>query len=307
MRRIVWINVACAGVLALVSCAHTPPPELVNARMAYQRASQGPAASVVPAELHKAANALGQADQMFADQPDSQRTRDLAYVAERKAQTAEALAQVQLSVDAKKRAERDFMGQQGRMAQQTQRDLSQAKAQLQQTERARQLEAQQTDQERQARLSAEKKAADATQKTEEALGKLASVKQEARGMVISLSGSVLFPSGQTILLPEAQQRLNQVAEALLQLPDRILVIEGHTDARGNDSYNFELSQQRAEAVRNYLIERGYPGEKIQVLGLGKSRPIADNATAEGRANNRRVEIVVKGKSATTATRPHDNL
>jgi outer membrane protein OmpA-like peptidoglycan-associated protein len=307
MRRIVLIHVVCTGALALVTCAHAPPPELESARQAYERASRGPAARAVPAELHKARASLAQAEELFSQEPDSQRARDVAYVAERKSQTAEALAQVQLSAEAKKRADRDYQSQQTKMAQQTRRELSQTRVQLQQTEQARQQEAQLTEQERQARVQAERKAADAAQKTEEALSKLASVKQESRGMVITLSGSVLFASNQAVLLPEAQQRLNQVAEALLQSPDRPLVIEGHTDARGSDSRNFELSQQRAEAVRSYLIGRGYQAEKIQALGIGKSRPVADNATAEGRANNRRVEIVVSEKGASYSTRPHDTM
>ena len=136
--------------------------------------------------------------------------------------------------------------------------------------------------------AAEKKAADA----QAALAKLAAVKEEARGLVITLSGSVLFASGKSALLPAAQDRLNQVADALLATKERKLVVEGHTDAQGSNSSNQVLSQKRADAVRSYLISRGYPGDLIQAQGIGEDRPIADNANAEGRANNRRVEIVV---------------
>jgi outer membrane protein OmpA-like peptidoglycan-associated protein len=111
--------------------------------------------------------------------------------------------------------------------------------------------------------------------------------------VITLSGSVLFASNQSKLLPSAQSRLNQVADALMETKSRKLNVEGHTDSKGTASYNESLSQSRAESVRTYLISRGYPAEKIQAHGIGKDRPIADNASAEGRANNRRVEIVVE--------------
>src|SRR5512140_3072014 len=84
------VAIACAGLLA--SCAATlPPEELVSARQAYQQASAGQAAQLVPAELHKAQEALATAEKAFQDEPKSVRTRDLAYVADRKAKTAEAL------------------------------------------------------------------------------------------------------------------------------------------------------------------------------------------------------------------------
>jgi len=304
MRR---IGMLLTGVFCLAGCAHTPPTELVSARQTYQRVSAGPAARVVPADLHKAKTALYKAEQVFSDNPDDESVRDLAYVAERKAQTAEAIAQFQLDAQAKARAERELSNQQAKAAQATKRELTQTRAQLMQSEQARAQEAHQTEQERQARLAAESKAEQADQQAKDALSKLASVKEEDRGMVITLSGSVLFASNQAILLPEAQQRLNQVAEALLTTKERTLTIEGHTDSKGSDGRNLELSRQRAEAVRDYLVSRGYPADKILANGLGKVRPVADNATADGRANNRRVEIIVEGKGRAYSSRPHDNM
>ena len=111
-------------------------------------------------------------------------------------------------------------------------------------------------------------------------------------MVITLSGSVLFASNRATLLPEARTRLDQVAEVLLTTRERHLTVEGHTDSQGSVNFNLDLSQRRADAVRSYLVERGYQGDLIQAHGLGKGNPIADNASAEGRANNRRVEIII---------------
>jgi len=94
-------------------------------------------------------------------------------------------------------------------------------------------------------------------------------------------------------LPAARTRLDQVADVLLTTPERNLTVEGHTDSQGSDSYNLDLSQRRADEVRNHLVQRGYQADRIKALGLGEGTPIADNASPEGRANNRRVEIVIE--------------
>jgi len=122
---------------------------------------------------------------------------------------------------------------------------------------------------------------------------VANVTEEARGTVITLSGSVLFASGQATLLPIAQERLDQVARMLLDNPGRSIRIEGHTDSRGSAARNQELSRLRAESVRQYLISRSVPADLVRAEGIGSARPVADNRTAEGRANNRRVEIIVE--------------
>jgi outer membrane protein OmpA-like peptidoglycan-associated protein len=144
------------------------------------------------------------------------------------------------------------------------------------------------------RREAEAKAAAATEK----LKQLADVKQDERGTVITLSGSVLFASDETVLLPAAQRRLEQVAKALKEgNPDAQIVVEGHTDSRGSESYNLDLSARRAQAVRRFLVSQGVDESRIRAEGLGFTQPVADNKTAEGRANNRRVEIVVQPPSA----------
>ena len=112
-------------------------------------------------------------------------------------------------------------------------------------------------------------------------------------MVITLSGSVLFASAKWELLPAAQIKLNDVANALIKEdPLSKIVVEGHTDSQGGAAYNQNLSQQRAQAVRNYLVTRGIAQDRISAQGFGPSRSIAENGSPEGRANNRRVDIVV---------------
>ena len=270
----------CAGLLA--GCAASvPPTELVNARQAYQHATTGQAALLVPAELHKAQEALAIAEKSFLDEPQSFRTRDLAYVADRKAKMAEALATIAAGNATTAKANKDYQATQTEIVNNTKEDLAAS-------ERSGVLKAQQLAAEQQVRIDAEKRAADAQAE----LARLAAVKEEARGLVITLSGSVLFASSKSELLPAAQSRLNQVAEALMATKERKLTVEGHTDSQGSSSYNQVLSQQRADAVRSYIISRGYPAEMIQAQGIGKDRPVADNGNPEGRANNRRVEIIV---------------
>jgi outer membrane protein OmpA-like peptidoglycan-associated protein len=119
------------------------------------------------------------------------------------------------------------------------------------------------------------------------------VVEERQRVVITLSGSVLFAIGKSELLPDAHARLNDAVNALLRTKDKVLLIEGHTDSTGSSILNKELSLRRANAVRSYLISHGYPADLIETRGVGPDSPIASNRTPEGRANNRRVEIVVK--------------
>jgi len=292
-----FLVIICAGLLAGCS-ASMPPAELVSARQAYQHAADGQAATLVPAELHKAEVALATAEQSFKNDPQSYTTRDLSYVADRKAKLAEALATTVAGNASATRANNEYQATQTEIMIKTQKDLAvqtentkNANESLAVSERNSSLKSDQIAAEQKGRMEAESLATSARAD----LAKLAAVKEEARGLVITLSGSVLFASDKSELLPEAQTRLNQVVAALLETKERSLIIEGHTDSQGSSSYNMELSQHRADAVRSYIVSRGYNGDLIQAHGIGKDRPIADNGNAEGRANNRRVEIIVAPK------------
>jgi len=115
--------------------------------------------------------------------------------------------------------------------------------------------------------------------------------RDARGQVMTLSGDA-FASGSAALRPEARAGLSKIVEFVRAAGSGRVQIEGHTDDRGSANLNQSLSQQRAEAVRKALIDEGIDGGRLVAIGLGKDRPVADNASAEGRARNRRVEIVV---------------
>ena len=299
-------------LLCAAACAHAAPKELVDARAAWRHASAGPTEALAPADLHKASVALDQAERAFRDEPTAQRTSDLAYVAERKAQLAEASALLIQHNRNKAAAEEAFSARQARDQRETKEQLLRAQENLVVGGRQHERDTDKLNLERVARIDAELKAASAEQKTASAeqkssdaeaksaelegrLTQLAAFKAEERGLVLTLSGSVLFTSDQATLLPAAESRLDQIAEALLSSGERSLLVEGYTDARGQDAHNLALSQRRADSVRSYIVSRGYPGERIRASGEGKRRPIASNGSAEGRANNRRVEIIILPK------------
>lgn len=284
--KISTIAVVSSFLAATACAASTPTPELVSARQAYDRARTDPTSALVPASVLSAKQSLDKAEAVHDKDPQSDAERSYAYVAQRRAELALALGEnarakqqadaaaaqysdlqdkLRTSAVAKLGAERSQVNQLGSQLAQTQAGLSAAEARA-----ARAMES---------------------------LNKIAQVKEEARGMVITLSGQVLFVTGKSELLPSARDQLDQVAAALKdQAEMKPMVVEGYTDSVGSDATNQKLSKDRAEAVRAYLVSKGVPSEKITAVGKGEANPVASNDTPEGRANNRRVEIVVAGGS-----------
>ncbi len=284
MRIQSFAPLAVTAMAVVVGCgSNLPPKELVDARAQYQSASKGPAAQQSPAELHVAKQSLDVAERSFNDDGDSPATKDFSYIAIRKAQLADASARAGLAIKEREAADRE--------AQQVQASqLTDARNQLNSTKNNLAKTQDQLAREKAAREAAEKAAALAMAD----LNRLAAVKQETRGMVITLSGGVLFASNESTLLPAAILKLNEVADALIKgNPDANMTIEGHTDSQGQRQYNMDLGQKRADAVKAQLVARGVAADRIKSVGVGPDRPIADNKSAEGRANNRRVEIIVE--------------
>ncbi len=116
----------------------------------------------------------------------------------------------------------------------------------------------------------------------------------ARGLIVNMS-DVLFDTGRFSLRPLAREKLAKVAGIVSGHPGLKLDVEGHTDSVGGDEYNQRLSEQRATSVRDYLTQEGMPPTSVTTKGLGKTQPIASNQTAQGRQQNRRVEIVISGE------------
>jgi outer membrane protein OmpA-like peptidoglycan-associated protein/opacity protein-like surface antigen len=118
------------------------------------------------------------------------------------------------------------------------------------------------------------------------------VNEDERGVVLTFSAQ-LFAVGKADLTDEAKENLLEVSKTLAEYPDAEVEIEGHTDSTGSAKLNQDLSERRATNVMNFLVELGVEQKRLSAVGYGKDRPIADNKTEEGRAQNRRVELVVK--------------
>ncbi len=225
------------------------------------------------AELDEAKQSLDKAEASFHHSANSQATHDWSYIAARKAGSARAKANAltasALAID-EKRELKDLLAQQ-------------------QAQNAAQLAAARDDAttQRNARVAAE-------QKTNDALSKIAGMKSamSPRGLVLTLSGSVLFASNKSDLLPAAKERLTDVANAIAE-DGRTVDIMGYTDSTGTDELNDRLSAKRADAVSAFLVTHGVDQGRVRTEGKGKAEPVADNKTIEGRANNRRVEIVLE--------------
>ncbi len=278
------------GLTTLSGCGATlPPPELVEARRVYAATEAGPAKALAPAQLDTAKQALDKAEKSFEEEGDEQITKDLAYIADRRAKVAAADAGREEAERSRSKVDKDFKDQQLDALQNTKQALASTKSAAEKTKVELEAEKKALEAEKKARAEAEKKAALAMA----SLAEVAKVKEESRGIVITLSGSVLFATGKSELLPIAKQKLDEVAKALTDQGFKKITVEGHTDSRGSADKNQVLSLERAEAVRAHLVSKGIPSDKIVANGLGSSRSVADNNTTEGRANNRRVELVVE--------------
>ncbi len=273
-RRYGYAGITTLTALLLMGCGSTKaaaPKELVDARAAYNAAASGPAAQYNPSDLHVAKTSLDRAEQWYAQDPGASETRTQAYLALRRSQIAAAQGQAGLAIAQRDQAERALVQAQAQALAQTRADLDQARAQLAESQR---------------------NGSAADERAMAVLERQAGAHRDARGEVITLPGTLLFQTGKSDLSPSARAKLDTVANALKQTPDRHIVIEGYTDSTGSDAVNMPLSEARASEVRSYLISRGVPEGSIEARGFGPARPLASNKTAEGRATNRRVEIVV---------------
>jgi len=147
----------------------------------------------------------------------------------------------------------------------------------------------------QLRQQAEKEKQELRARLLQQLNTILSTRDTARGLIANMS-DVLFKSGSFELLPGARERLAKISGIVLAYPSLHLQVEGHTDSVGGDDYNQQLSEHRAEAVRDYLVQQGISAPSIEAKGFGKTEPIASNETPEGRQQNRRVELVLSGEA-----------
>ena len=189
-------------------------------------------------------------------------------------------------------------------AQRAQAEAAQREAQ-ERAEQARQQQQQADEQRRQAeaaRQQAEQSAQQAQQQASQMreqlknqLNQVLQTRETARGLIVNMS-DVLFGFNKHDLKPEAREKLAKVSGILLAYPNLKLQVEGYTDNIGSDEYNQKLSEERADTVRDYLVSQSVPDGNITAQGYGKTHPIADNTTNSGRAQNRRVQLVVSGNA-----------
>jgi len=111
---------------------------------------------------------------------------------------------------------------------------------------------------------------------------------------------VLFDSGKFTLRPGAREKLAKISGIVLAYPSLQLAVEGYTDNVGSNEYNINLSENRANSVRDYLVQQGINSSSIAARGFGEGQPVATNDTAAGRQQNRRVELIVSGEAIGTA-------
>jgi outer membrane protein OmpA-like peptidoglycan-associated protein len=275
---------AVALALFLGACATAPQPNaaLENARAAVQTAEADPnVARYAPLDLDVARKDLANADSAAMHHQDADVDQS-AYLAMQNARLAQAHAAAK--ADDARVASGQVERDQIMLAART-RDANNANLAAANSKQAADAALNQRDQANQetARIQAELDALKAT--------------PTPRGMVLTL-GDVLFDTGRAELKSGAGRTLDQLSQFLTEHPDRRVQIDGFTDSVGTDSYNEDLSQRRANTVRQALISRGIDSSRIGTEGYGKSYPVADNNDSGGRQLNRRVEVVIGGNNGT---------
>jgi outer membrane protein OmpA-like peptidoglycan-associated protein len=218
---------------------------------------------------------------------EAEQARKQAEAAQAEALRMKQEAERAAAEAARQKAEAD----QARAAALAQQQAAEAEAQKAASERA----AAEADAEK-ARQAAAQAEAEKAQLRAQLLAQLNSILQtrdSARGLIVNMS-DVLFDTGRFTLKPGAREKLAKISGILLAHPGLTLQIEGHTDSVGSDEFNQQLSERRADSVRDFLAEQGVAGSSITARGFGKTQPVASNDTPEGRQRNRRVELVVNG-------------
>jgi outer membrane protein OmpA-like peptidoglycan-associated protein len=312
------------------------PLELLQARNAVAIARSEGAEQYAPGAMQKAQDSLSQAEEYYKDKKGStpirtasraatQSAEDARVLSIRKKQEDQAAAERQAERDRAEAAQQQAKDEQQR-AEQARLTAQQAQQQQQQAEQAaeqarqQQLAAQQAteqaraqqqalaqqaaeartqaDRAEQARLQTEQQAAQQREKLRQQLNQVLQTRETAQGLVANMP-DVLFDFNKATLKPAAKERLAKVAGIILAYPDLQLKIDGYTDSIGSAQYNQQLSDERAAAVRDYLISQGVSANNVIAQGFGKNDPIASNATPEGRQQNRRVEMLVSGTAIGT--------
>jgi outer membrane protein OmpA-like peptidoglycan-associated protein len=285
------IFTGAALALALGACVSVPQPNaaLETARSAVQSAEADPNVNkYAPLDLDKARADLSLAEDAALHHRDAEVDQP-AYLATQYARLAQAhgAAKADDARVAAGQVERDHI----MLAART-REAENAKASAANSKAVAEVALNERDQ-------ANQDAARANEETARVQSELDALKATPtpRGLVLTL-GDVLFDTGRAELKSGAGRKLDQLAQFLVEHPDRRVQIDGFTDSVGTDSYNEDLSQRRADSVKAALISRGVAPSRIGSEGYGKAYPVASNNESGGRQLNRRVEVVIGGNNGT---------
>jgi outer membrane protein OmpA-like peptidoglycan-associated protein len=295
------------------------PLEFFEARNAVRIAQSAGAERYAAKSYEKAVNQMNEADALATGKHENKKS--LSALSREVVQTAEDAREIAVKHIDEERAEAERSAGAGREAsakararEESQRrvnaEAATADAVRQRNEADRKnLDAQQkqkaaeadSDRNRAAAASSDAQLQQALREREELRARLLQqfnlileTRDTARGLVVNMS-DVLFDSGKYTLRPLAREKLAKISGIVLGYPSLKLAVEGNTDSVGTEAFNQELSEKRAEAVRNYLTQQGVLESSTTATGFGKTRPIASNDTAEGRQQNRRVELIVSGE------------
>ena len=264
--------------------------------------------SVVEAAARETVSTAEEARVMAVKQKAEEDAQAQATAEKKAAEEREAKARADAELETRRRAEAEAARAQAeaakaeaeRMKLEAEEAAREAARQKQEAEAARAALAAEAEKARAAAQQAENARQQAENEKQELrarllqqLNSILSTRETARGLIANMS-DVLFKTGSFELGPDARERLAKVSGILLAYPGLRLQVEGHTDNVGGDDYNQQLSERRAQAVRDYLVEQGITEGSISSRGFGKTVPVASNDTADGRRQNRRVELVVSG-------------
>ncbi|MGV8894065.1 MAG: OmpA family protein [Burkholderiaceae bacterium] len=296
MRKIITMPALLAIAVLVSACSSMPTTTslLDQTRADYVAAQSNPkVASYAQLEMRQAGVAMAQANAAAKDDDSAEKIDKLAYLAKQKIALTQEVA--------KQKAAEAEVASAGKVRDQLRLD--------QRTNEANQAQMQ-ADQSKLAEQVAQGETAEAQRKTQEAQARAAQLeaqladlaaKKTERGIVITLS-DVLFGTDQARLTPDGVRTAQKLADVLQQNPQRTVLIEGFTDSTGTASYNQQLSERRATAVRSALSDMGVTRERIAIRGYGESYPVAANNTNQSRQLNRRVEIILSDDSGKIAPR-----
>ncbi len=287
MKNNGYLTISFMVIAALAGCSSTPNALLDSAHSSYRSAQSDPeVTNLAPLELKQAGDTLAAADNAWSKGKDSAKVDHLAYLAQQQVSIAQETAK-------RKAAEADISSADA------DRNKIRLSARTEEADKAQQ-QAQSAEMQTQ---SAEMRAQSAEMRanTLESQLRELNAKKTDRGTVITLS-DVLFDTNRAQLKSGGVREVQKLADVLKRNPQRNVAIEGFTDSTGSENYNQQLSERRANAVRDTLMNMGIDSTRITTRGYGKSLPVASNDTEAGRQLNRRVDVVISDENGNIKSR-----